>query len=240
MIGQLIAHDGFYDIVGEIGGEVIGSNFLDERNPISGVGPITIDPQVQNDGVGRALMAAVMERSQQRGFAGIRLVQAAYHNRSLSLYLKLGFNAREQLVCVRGNAIGKAVPGCTVRAAMPEDAAECNALCFRVHGHARGSELAEAIDAGTARVVESRGRLTGYATAMAFSGHAVGESNCDLQALFGAAQAFGGAGILVPTRNSDLVRWCLEHGLRITQTLTLMTIGLYNQPEGAWLPSILY
>jgi hypothetical protein len=36
------------------------------------------------------------------------------------------------------------------------------------------------------------------------------------------------------------MRWCLARGLRITQTLTLMSIGLYNAPAGAWLPSILY
>jgi len=28
--------------------------------------------------------------------------------------------------------------------------------------------------------------------------------------------------------------------LRVTQTMTLMTIGLYNEPDGAWLPSVLY
>ena len=42
----------------------------------SGVGPITVDPALQNDGAGRALMNAVMERSAERGFVGIRLVQA--------------------------------------------------------------------------------------------------------------------------------------------------------------------
>jgi hypothetical protein len=36
------------------------------------------------------------------------------------------------------------------------------------------------------------------------------------------------------------MRWCLGEGLRIVYTMTLMTIGLYNQPEGAWLPSVLY
>jgi hypothetical protein len=37
-----------------------------------------------------------------------------------------------------------------------------------------------------------------------------------------------------------LLRWCLERGLRIVQQSTLMTIGLYNEPAGAWLPSIAY
>src|SRR5215467_7985645 len=62
-LASLIGHSGFFDAVAEIDGRVAGSNFLDERNPISGVGPITVDPALQNDGVGRTLMTTVMERS---------------------------------------------------------------------------------------------------------------------------------------------------------------------------------
>jgi hypothetical protein len=39
--------------------------------------------------------------------------------------------------------------------------------------------------------------------------------------------------------NAELFRWCLEHRLRVVQPLTLMSIGLYIQPSGAFLPSIL-
>jgi GNAT superfamily N-acetyltransferase len=240
MMTVLIAHEGFFNVVAELDGRIVGSNFLDERGPIYGVGPITIDPAIQNDGAGRALMQAVMERAQQRNVAGLRLVQAAYHNRSLALYLKLGFNVREQLACLKGPPIRKVMPGYLVRAATPKDVAACGVLCLAVHGHSRSSEVADAVAAGTARVVERLGRLTGYATVAGFSGHAVAESNDDLKALLGAAESFQGAGVLVPTRNSDLLRWCLAENLKITQTMTLMTIGLYNQPNGAWLPSILY
>jgi len=37
-----------------------------------------------------------------------------------------------------------------------------------------------------------------------------------------------------------LLRWCRGQGLKITQPLTLMTLGLYNEPAGAFLPSITY
>jgi GNAT superfamily N-acetyltransferase len=240
LLGGLIAHQGFFDVVAEIDGRVVGSNFLDERNPIGGVGPITVDPTLQNDGAGRALMHAVMERSTQRGCAGIRLVQSAYHRRSLALYLKLGFEARELLACLQGSAIGKAMPGYAVRPATADDLPACNRLCFLVHGHERGGELADAVAEGAARVVERMGRITGYATAIAFFGHAVAETNDDLKALIGAAESFPGPGVLVPVRNGELTRWCLGAGLRIVQTMTLMTLGLYNQPDGAWLPSVLY
>jgi GNAT superfamily N-acetyltransferase len=240
MMKGLIAHEGFFGVVAELDGRIVGSNFLDERGAICSVGPITIDPALQNDGAGRALMRAALERAQERKAAGIRLVQAGYHNRSLALYLKLGFDAREQLACVKGTPLRKVVAGYPVRAATPQDVMACGELCLRVHGHTRSSEVADAVAAGTARVVERLGRLTGYATVLGFSGHAVAESNDDLKALLAAADSFQGAGVLVPTRNSALLRWCLQENLKITQTMTLMSIGLYNAPSGAWLPSILY
>jgi hypothetical protein len=109
-----------------------------------------------------------------------------------------------------------------------------------VHGHDRGPELLDAVKQGSATVVEHGGRVTGYATLIGFFGHAVGESNEELKALIGAAPAFPGPGFLLPTRNSDLLRWCLKVGLRVVQPMTLMSIGLYNEPRGAFLPSILY
>jgi hypothetical protein len=61
-----------------------------------------------------------------------------------------------------------------------------------------------------------------------------------MQALLGGVDAFAGPGILLPSRNTQLFRWCLHHGLRVVQPMTLMTLGLYNEPAGAFLPSILY
>jgi hypothetical protein len=72
------------------------------------------------------------------------------------------------------------------------------------------------------------------------SASAAAESNLDMQALIASADTFVGPGILVPSRNAALLRWCLANGLRITQPMTLMTVGLYNEPSGAWFPSILY
>jgi len=237
---SLLGHPRFHGVIAEADGRIVGSNFLDERNPISGVGPISIDPAEQNGGAGRALMKAVMDRSQERGFPGIRLVQAGYHARSLSLYLKLGFEVREMLACLQGPAIGAVMPGHRVRPATAGDLPDCNRLCFRVHGHDRGGELADAVAQGAARLIERDGRIAGYTTGIAFFGHAVAETDDDLKSLIGAAEAIGGPGVLVPARNGGVLRWCLAQGLRVTQTMTLMTMGLYNPPEGAWLPSVLY
>ena len=238
VLASLFSHPGFYCVVGEANGRVAGSNCLDERSIIAGVGPITVDPELQNSGVGRKLMHAVLDRVRERRFAGVRLVQAAFHNRSLSLYTTLGFDVREPLECMQGRTAQRSVPECTVRAAQTADLDACNVLALKVHGFDRGRELADALEQGTARVVERGGRITGYASSLAFFGHATAESNFDLQALIASVDSFNGPGILVPSRNSALFRWCLAQGLRVVQPMTLMSLGLYNQPAGAWLPSI--
>jgi len=240
LLGGMIEHAEIFGAVAEIDGRVVGSNFLDERNAVSGIGPITVDPAHQNGGTGRALMQAVMRRSSDRGFPGMRLVQAGYHNRSLALYLGLGFDVREHLACVQGPAIATTGTARTVRVATTRDLPACDRLCMRAHGHDRAGELADAVAQGAARVTVRDGRVTGYATAVAFFGHAVGETNDDLQALIADAASFPGPGFLLPTSNGELLRWCLREGLRIVHTMTLMTIGLYNRPAGAWLPSVVY
>jgi hypothetical protein len=82
--------------------------------------------------------------------------------------------------------------------------------------------------------------LVVLATVLALFGHATAESNLDLQALIASAESFGGPGIPVPSRNSALLRWCLANGMQVVQPMTLMSIGLYNEPAGAWLPSVLF
>ena len=240
VLAMMFSSPGCFCAVAEVDGRIVGSNCLDERSVICGVGPITIDPGAQNIGVGRKLMQVVMDRANERGAAGIRLVQAAFHNRSLSLYTSLGFDIREPLSCVQGRTTERSVAGCVVRQARDDDADACNALSRRVHGYDRGVDLAQAIEQGTARVVERGGCVTGYTTHLAFFGHSTAETNVDMQALIASAESFAGSGILVPSRNHALLRWCLANGLRVVQPMTLMSAGLYNEPSGAWLPSVLF
>jgi len=240
VLTRLLANPNFYSVVAEIDGRIVGSNFLDERNTIAGVGPITVDPTVQDRAIGRRLMDAVHERAAEKDFAGVRLIQAGFHTRSLSLYAKLGYDVREHLACMQGKAVGICVDGRVVRPATEDDVDACNRLCAQVHGHDRSGELQDAIAQASANVVEHERGITGYATIIGFFGHAVGETNNDIKALIGAAKEFVGPGFLLPTRNGDLFRWCLNNGLRVTQPMTLMSKGKYNEPAGAFLPSILY
>jgi GNAT superfamily N-acetyltransferase len=102
LLSMMFSTPRFYALVAECDGRIVGGNVLAERAVIHGVGPVTIDPRLQNAGVGRGLMEGVMDRANQNSALGMRLVQAAFHNRSLSLYASLGFDIREPLSCMQG------------------------------------------------------------------------------------------------------------------------------------------
>jgi predicted N-acetyltransferase YhbS len=239
--GMLLADPEVHAVVAERDGRVVAAAFADERDAIVGLGPVVVAPGEQDATLGRRLMEQLLQREEERGAPGVRLVQTAYHLRSLALYAKLGFVVREPLAVVSGSPPRAAVPaGIDVRPAAEADLEACCTLCRGVHGHDRRGEVVAAIADGTARVALRDGRVTAYATGAGYGWHAVAEANDGLCALLGTAEAYLGLGVLVPARNAPLLRWCLENGLRIVQTSTLMSIGLYDEPAGAWLPSILY
>lgn len=233
-----LSRPGYHVLVAEQDGRLLGSVVIDERSLIGGVGPLTVDPAVQDSGIGHDLLQAVLARENERSCPGLRLCQDAYHNRSLALYAKLGFEVREPLVVLQGAPLEIKFPGYTARRARVEDLDACNALCRRVLGYDRSGEVKDAIAAGTATLVERDNRCTGYATVIGYGGHAFGETITDLKALIGAAPQFTGPGFLLPSRNGELFRWCLEHGLQIVKIMTLMSVGLYQSPQGAFMPSI--
>jgi predicted N-acetyltransferase YhbS len=239
-LSYFIGTPGIHGVVAERDGRVIGSNFLDERSAIAGVGPITVDPALQDGGAGRLLMDAVLRRAEAQGFPGVRLLQAAYHSRSLALYTKLGFDAREELATLQGPPIQERIGGYEVRPAAEDDLDAMNQLSLDAHGHDRAGEVRTALAQGGVQVVETGGRIVGYTTGIGYFGHAVATSNDALRALIAAAPEFGGPGFNLPVRNGELFRWALDRGLRVVQTMTLMTRGLYNEPKSPYLPSILY
>jgi predicted N-acetyltransferase YhbS len=240
LMNYAFSSSGVYSVIAEGNGQIVGSNFLWENRFIGGVGPITVDPTCQNAAVGRKLMEQVLHRAEELKLASVRLVQAAYHNRSLSLYTKLGFDVREPLSVIQGAALSIRFPGYHVRPANEADLNSCNQLCYKIHGHDRSHELPGAIKAGTFSVVEYNGMITGYTTQVGFLGHAIAATNTGLKALIGASANFSGPGFLLPSRNAEVLRWCLQNGLRIVEPMTLMSKGLYNDPAGAFLPSVLY
>ena len=65
LLTQLFSRSDIYSVVAEVDGRIVGSNFLWENAIVAGVGPVTVDPGVQNLALGRRLMDDVMRRAQE-------------------------------------------------------------------------------------------------------------------------------------------------------------------------------
>jgi predicted N-acetyltransferase YhbS len=241
LISAWVPHPQVWGAVAEVDGEIAGSNFLDERDPIRGVGPITVRPAGQNSGVGRRLMEAVIERGREA--PGIRLVQDGFHMRSLSLYTSLGFDVTAACVVMSGTPAGPVPAGVEVRRLEEADLDACEQLCERVHGFARTGALRDALAAFAPFVTVRDGRVTAYATTISFwpMAHGVAETVEDMTALLvGAADQSGEPVALLVPIQSALFRWGLEQGLRAVKPMNVMARGSYQEPNGAWFPSVIY
>ena len=236
----LLENPSIFGVLAEDRGRVVGCNFLDERDPIRAVGPTTIDPGAQGDGIGRLLMEAVLERCREA--EGVRLTQDAYNVTSLALYASLGFQVKEPLVFVEGVPTGRPVAGVNVRSAQISDLDRCADLCEELHGHARRGELADALAARTAFVAIRDGHVAAYTSGLSLFGHSVARSETDMRALIlSVADLISEpVGFIVPTRRSPTLRWCLAQGLRLLKPMTLMALGAYRRPAGSWFPSAMY
>ena len=241
LMRSLIAHPKYWGVVAETGGRVAACNFLDQRDEIGGIGPMCVHPEFQGMGLGRRLMKAVIERG--RGMRGLRLVQDAFNTTSLSLYASLGFDSREPLALMTGRP-RDARPDSNVRPMTDADVKACTVLCQEIHGISRANELHDAVAHFRPFVLERSGRISAYCTTppLWLLNHAVAESEEDLRALLlGAAASIDAPlGLLVPMRQAGFFRWCLGQGLRVVKPMTLMSTGDYQEPRGAFFPSVIY
>jgi GNAT superfamily N-acetyltransferase len=239
-----IAHPAIWGVVAEREGRIVGSNFLDERGPIAGLGPITVDPEAQGQGIGRRLMEAAMQRG--AGARGIRLLQDSFNMQSLALYASLGFEVKEPMVVMTGTSTSGPTAGIEVRPLAEADLDECERLCLSVHGFERTNELRDAIQVPVLSpfVAVRDGRITAYATTLSFfpAAHGTAQTEEDMCALIAGALAAdeAPASFLLPTRQARLFRWCLNAGLRPAKPMTYMSLGEYREPNGSWFPSVLY
>jgi hypothetical protein len=163
----------------------------------------------------------------------------------MALYASLGFAAREPVVRVTGSLRGGASTDHEVRPMEAADLDACERLGSGVHGFARSGELGDALAMPMLEpfVALRGGRVVAYASSVVVwqLAHGVGETEADLTALLsGAGAAAGTVDLLLPIREASLFRWCLARGLRVVKPMTLMTLGEYHEPRGAWFPSVAY
>ncbi len=241
IIGLLIDSPLFFDVVAESKGTVVGCGFMDERNPIRGIGPVSVDRTFQSKGTGRQIMKALLERGKEA--VGIRLVQESFNMASLSLYISLGFEVKEALVLMEGKFRSQPLSGVEVRPMVSQDLDECKALCQKLYGCDRASDFEYALNLFSPFVACKQGRIVAYTCSMLALGHSVAETEADMQALLLGAVASNSEALVsfyLPVRYASLFRWCLQEGLRALKPRVVMAIGEYREPEGCYFPSYVY
>jgi hypothetical protein len=93
-------------------------------------------------------------------------------------------------------------------------------------------------------VAERENHIVAYASAPIFwqMNHAVAETTEDMMTLLSGSNKLTNQPLsfLLPTRQAELFRLCLNGGLRVVKPMTLMSMGVYQEPHGTFLPSVLY
>ncbi|MBE9184840.1 GNAT family N-acetyltransferase [Microcoleus sp. LEGE 07076] len=237
----LIDSPSFFGIVAESDGAVVGCGFMDERNPIRGIGPVSVDRTFQGKGTGRQIMKALLERGQDA--LGIRLVQESFNLAALSLYASLGFEVKEPFVLMEGKFHSPPQSGFEVRPMAREDVGECVALCEKLCGCDRTSDIEYALNNYCPLVAYQQGRIVAYTCAVSTLGHSAAKTEADMQVLLLGAAAYSSDEVLafhLPLRYGSLFRWCLQQGLRAVKPMAVMAVGEYQSPEGCWFPSFVY
>jgi predicted N-acetyltransferase YhbS len=250
LAGMAVGRADFYGVTAMLDGKIVGSNFTQISDTVSGLGPITVDPACPARGVGRALMRHVVDWSLKNHGPMVRLMQDSFNMTSLSLYTAIGFNVVEPVVLMEAKGAERADD--SVRALTAAHLPACEALCKRIYKVSRRNEVAFLIEHGAQSGFVPHGRFKGGKLAAyaipGLLGHGVAESTDDL--LVTIAQAVRSLPppahqVFIPTRNGPLLREALKRQMRSIKPMSLMALGPYEQPAApdsglVWTPSIAY
>jgi GNAT superfamily N-acetyltransferase len=239
VVGLFASRPDFYGIAAAVDGRLVGSNFIQFLDPVSGVGPITVDPSAQSRGIGRRLMRGVMDEASRRGVSHVRLYQEAVNSTSLPLYTTLGFTWRDAAAVMQGAPAAEDDP--TVRAMAAADLPGVRRLSEANYGHRRDGDAGAMLALPYPGFVREReGRMVGYLLP-GFIGHGAAETEADMAALLGQAARRVDpalAKFLCPLSEAGLFRRSLEAGCRVLKVVNSMSVGEYRHPPGVWIPSI--
>lgn len=239
IIGGVLHRPDYVGVVAVEDGRILGSNFLLLADEVCGVGPITVDPQVQARGVGRMLMQWVIDEARKRrgADASVRLFQEALNTTSLSLYTRLGFRWRDSAAMMQPAPVADT----GVRAMTMDDLPEVERLSSRHGGHSRVNDVAQLLKMEFPAFVRERGgRVVAYQIATLF-GHAAGERNEDLLAIASHTASVLPAPmavVIVPMSQGALFDAALKAGYRVNKVLSYMSLDRFSPIPGPMMPSI--
>ncbi len=241
VLGMLVEREDFYSVSALDNGRLVGSNFLSLMDPVAGVGPITVDPSYQGQGLGRTLMQDVIDYARRHNIEQVRLMQDSFNPASLSLYASLGFDVKEPVAFMQAAPLAEADN--SVRAIEEPDLPAIEELSERIYKNSRRNEVAAATPYGFAALLRERqGRITGYLLPGIF-GHGVAETEEDALTRIGeSARRLPPeiARFFCPLTESSFYRKALQRGCRMIKVMNYMTLGPYKHPDEVWMPSVLY
>jgi GNAT superfamily N-acetyltransferase len=189
------------------------------------VGMVLVAPAGQGRGIGRRLMAAVMES------AGERSLRLNATEAGLRLYQSLGFSAVGAVRQHQGlvGALPTA-PEAPIRLMRPADRRALLALDTAAFGASR-AVLEHVIEVGRTVVLESNGTIAGFAVRRSFGrgdvvGPVIAAREEDAIALVAAsAQMPGFLRLDIPADATRLADWLTRGGMPCVDTATAMTHG---------------
>lgn len=238
VIGLLVQQEAVYASSAWEGDAARGSNHIALWDEVAGLGPISVDIGAQGQGIGRTLMVDAIDHARSSGFERVRLMQDSFNMRSLALYASLGFDTKEPVAYMELSPAGPIDAG--FRAATQDDLAAMDELCRAVYHVSRTNEVSALMSAGFPAFVIDRGGIRGYVVATAI-GHGVAEDDGVMLALLASLGASAANALTnVPIRQGELYRRALSAGHRNRKVMNLMALGPYEDPQGVWLPSVLF
>lgn len=238
VIGLFVQQESVYSTAAFDGDAPRGSNYMNMWGEAAGIGPISVDLAAQGEGIGRKLMQDALDHAKQHGIESVRLCQDSFNMRSLALYASLGFEVKEPCAYLALSTAGRVDDA--FRPATPADYDAMDALCRDIYRVSRKGEYAALAGAGFSAFVLDRGRITGYMIGTAV-GHGVAESDDEMLALLaGIGAATPDAHAHVAMRQGALYRRALAAGHRNRKVMNLMTHGPYEEPQGTFVPSVMF
>lgn len=231
------------------GERVVGSGFLHVRGETAGTGPITIDPDHQSQGCGRALMREICDRADRVGVRSLRLIQDAFNEQSFCLYGRVGFVARETLV--RGNFpsrpdVGTRSATGAIRRATSRDLPNVVELERRLVGIERSKDLDLFLRMGDV-FIAGRPQLDGAVARLVRGGVAVlGPAvSRDLDTMLDLIHASTidlprhiDTRVLVPASRADLLSALYDAGFQVHSLCMYMVRGSFAAPAGYYMPTL--
>jgi len=239
ILSGLIRDEHCHSITALEDGTPVGSNFISAPDDVGAIGPVSVDPNQQGKGIGRALMEGVLGHAREGGIERVRLMQDAFNMQSLSLYASLGFDTKVAAALLAPAPAD--IP--EVRPATADDMDAVERLSGEIYGVSRRGEV-ESMAIGPFKpfVYEKSGRVIAYFIP-GMIGHGVGETEEALVAtVLGATKDAEGmfARAFCPLSEGALFRRFLAAGCKVRKVMNLMTLGPYEEPRGPWMPSVLF